>query len=836
MLQQFKKYIKAVPKTAILVGITATILMGAQAQAITPSPQMIEQFKQLPKSEQERLARQYGIDPSMITGTSTTATVVENPTVVTPRAATNNVVDQSEDDKLNQATKTEAKVEAIEDRKENQLKRFGYDLFAGSPSTFAPVSDVPVPAEYMMGPGDTLNVQLFGKENDQFTLTIGRDGAVQFPNLGPISLVGLTFAETRELLQQKISQSMIGIESNITMGELRSIRIFVAGDAYKPGSYTVSSLSTITQALFISGGVNQIGSLRDIQLKRSGKTIGRLDLYDLLLRGDASGDMRLQSGDVVFVPSTGGTVSVIGEVRRPAIYELKNNETMADVINMASGLNPGAYPKASTIERYSREAVKTVVSVDLTENSGLSTLAKNGDLLNVRSASSRIDNAITVSGAVIRPGKYQWTNGLTVADLLPSIWGDLTISADLDYSLLVREINQRGDIEVERINLGRAIGEPKSHYNLALKPRDSVIVFDYADRESLLKPIIKKLKEQSRFGDAAKLVNINGNVRFPGQYPITVNADVKELLIAAGGLEEGAYTLSAELTRQQVSEQNGVKVEHVQLSLDRVMQNDPAANIKLQSRDILTVRTLPDWQETRWVTIKGEVKFPGTYSIQRGETLKQVLARAGGMTSDAAPRSAVFLRKSIQQKEQQELAKLADELRREIAAKALTKDTPTIGYNDAQMMLNQLENVKTVGRLVVDVNAIELGIESADLMLEDSDALYVPAINQTVSVMGQVQHPSTHRFKTGLTFEQYLALSGGPRKRADESRTYILKADGSVQIPESSLWFTGGSSIEPGDTIVVPLDTEYKDNLTLWTQVTSIIYNTAVAVSAISGI
>jgi len=279
-----------------------------------------------------------------------------------------------------------------------------------------------------------------------------------------------------------------------------------------------------------------------------------------------------------------------------------------------------------------------------------------------------------------------------------------------------------------------------------------------------------------------------------------------------------------------------VSIEHVQLSLDHVMQNDPAANIKLQSRDILTVRTLPDWQENRWVTIKGEVKFPGTYSIQRGENLKDVLVRAGGLTSDAAPRSAVFLRKSVKDKEQLELSKLADELRREIAAKALTKDTPTIGYNDTQMMLNQLENVKTVGRLVVDINAIELGIESANLTLEDADALYIPPINQTVSVMGQVQHPTTHRYKQGLTFEQYLALSGGARKRADESRAYVLKADGSVQMPESSMWFSSGSAMEPGDTIVVPLDTEYKDNLTLWSQVTGIIYNTAVAVSVISGL
>jgi polysaccharide export outer membrane protein len=821
-------------KTLFIAGLSALIILSTPTQAVTPSPQMIEQFKQLPKSEQERLARQYGVDPAMLSGGQGAAAQIENPQVVTQRSVANKVVDQSEDDKLNQATKTEAKVNAIQDKKEQQLKRFGYDLFAGSPSTFAPVSDVPVPAEYMMGPGDNINIQLYGKENKNYQLVIGRDGAVQFPDLGPISLVGLSFSEARQLLQDKIVQSMIGINASITMGELRTVRIFVAGDAYQPGSYTVSSLSTITQALFVSGGINEIGSLRNIQLKRAGKTITTLDLYDLLMRGDASGDKRLQSGDVVFIPSAGDSVSVIGEVRRPAIYELKQHETMADVMTMASGLNPGAFPKASVVERYNENAVKTVINVDLTTQSGLSAKVRNGDVLNVKSASSRIENAITIAGAVIRPGKYQWTNGSKVADLLPSVWGNLTISADLDYSLLIREINQRGDIEVHRVALGKAIAEPFSLSNIALQPRDTLLVFDYADRELLLEPVIKQLKQQSRFGDAAKLVDINGNVRFPGKYPLTVNANVKELLIAAGGLEEGAYTLSAELTRQNVSETEGVTIEHLQLSLDDVINNDPSSNLALNSRDILTVRTLPDWQETRWVTIKGEVKFPGTYSIQRGEKLADVIARAGGYTQDAALKSAIFLRESVKQKERQELAKLSDELRRDISSKALTKDTPTVGYADAQLMLKELENVEVVGRLVIDLTALQVGIEEADMELEDKDRLYIPAHNQTVSIMGQVQHPSTHRYKEGVTFSQYVQLAGGPRKRADDGRSYIIKADGSVAMPGSSFWFSSSDEMEPGDTIIVPLDTEYKDNLSLWTQITTIIFNSAIAVATIS--
>ncbi|AVV86027.1 sugar transporter [Shewanella putrefaciens] len=405
MLQQIKKF--------IIVGLSATILMGAQAQAVTPSPQMIEQFKQLPKAEQQRLARQYGIDPNMLSGNQAQSQPIVNPDIVGNREVN---AANSADKKAN------AELDFTEDTSKLKLRRFGYEMFAGEPSTFAPVSDVPVPGEYLVGPGDNIKVQLYGKENKEYDLVISRDGVIQFPELGPIPVMGLSFSELRDSLSQRIKQQMIGIESNITMGQLRSIRIFVAGDAYKPGSYTVSSLSTITQALFVAGGVNEIGSLRNIQLKRNGKLVGSFDLYDLLLRGDASGDLRLQSGDVVFIPSIGGLVSVTGEVRRPAIYELKQHETMADIITMAAGLNPGAYPKSSSVERYNSKSLKTIVNVDLTTEQGKNTLAKAGDVIRVKSASEQYESAITIVGAVVRPGKYQWLAGQKISDVLPSLW------------------------------------------------------------------------------------------------------------------------------------------------------------------------------------------------------------------------------------------------------------------------------------------------------------------------------------------------------------------------------------------------------------------------------
>lgn len=903
----------------VIAGISALVLLGAQAQAAMPSPQMIEQFKNLPASEQQRLAKQYGIDPSMLGG-STAQKQIENPQVVAPRASTNKVIDQS--------TQAKNSLDFQQDSNKNELKRFGYDLFQGEPSTFAPVSDIPVPSEYLVGPGDNIKVQLYGKDNNEYDLVINREGVIQFPELGPISVNGLTFAELRELLTSRIQQQMIGIESNITMGELRSIRIFVAGDAYKPGSYTVSSLSTITQALFVAGGVNEIGSLRNIKLKRNGKLVGSMDLYDLLMRGDASGDLRLRSGDVVFIPSVGGLISVTGEVRRPAVYELKANEEMADIIQMAAGFKPGAYPQSTSVERFNDKGLKSIINVDLKSAKGKSARAHAGDLVRVKGASNQFKDAITVIGAVVRPGKYQWYQGQKISDLLPSLWGDLASSADLDYGVVVRELNQYGDIEVYQFQPAKAINDKLVSQDLLLQARDRVILFNYNDaapnryelnklvkqrlakvkalsgdsllgtdifksgfdqlnrnklqqrsqvggvvvgkentdddaaaikgevnkmlanmyedkdliklsgvmsRSELLYPVVTKLIDQGQSGSNVNVVAINGKVRHPGIYPLAKGAKLNDLVVAGGGLQEGAYAARAELTSTS-STTEGSTISHVDIELSRALQNDASANVTLKGRDILTVMTTPSWQENKSVEIRGEVKFPGIYNIRRGETLKEVVHRAGGFTEYAYLPSSVFVRESVRQQEQLEIKKLADQLRRDIATRGVSKDGNVINYSDAQMMLTDLENITAVGRLVVDLSAISVGIEQADLQLEDSDILYVPSTKQTIAVMGEVQHAATHRFKQGLTLDQYLNMSGGVKERADDDRTYVIKADGSVMMPSSSMWFSSEDNLQPGDTIIVPLDTEYKDNLTLWTQVTSIIYNTAVAFATVANL
>ena len=914
-------------KKIIIAGISALVLLSTQAQAAMPSPQMIEQFKKLPASEQQRLAKQYGIDPSMISGGASQQRQLENPQLVNERQQFDENGQAIFDNRNDKDKK--AKLDFDEDKAKAELKRFGYDLFRGEPTTFAPVSDVPVPSEYMVGPGDNIKVQLYGKENKEYDLVINREGVIQFPELGPINVAGLNFAELKKQLTTRINHEMIGIQSNITMGELRSIRIFVAGDAYKPGSYTVSSLSTITQALFVSGGVNEIGSLRNIQLKRNGKLIGSMDLYDLLMRGDASGDKRLRSGDVVFIPSVGGLVSVTGEVRRPAIYELKKHETIGDIISMAAGLKPGAYPRSSSVERFNSKGLKTVTNLDLTTDSGKATKARSGDVVRIKSASNRYENAITVIGAVVRPGKYQWYQGQKISDLVPSIWGDLQASADLDYGIIVREINDYGDVEIHQFAPGLAISDKAASDDLLLKSRDKVIFFNFSDeaqnryelnklvkervakvtelagdsllgndvfkagfsqlqkqgleqrselggviiaqeapeddqaaaiigevnkmlinlfddkdliklssvmnRGELLYPVVMKLSSQGRAGKGVMVVAINGKVRHPGIYPLAVNARVNDLIKAGGGLKEGAYTARAELT-STVTDNSGSNINHANIDLKSAIEGNATANVLLKGRDILTVMTTPEWQENKTVEIRGEVKFPGVYNIRRGESLKDVLKRAGGFTEYAYLPSSVFVRESVRLQEQLEIKKLADQLRRDIATRGVSKDGNVVNYADAQLMLADLENIRAVGRLVVDLSAISIGIEQADLQLEDSDVLYIPSTKQTIAVMGEVQHAATHRYKQGLTLDQYLAMSGGVRERADDDRTYVIKANGSVLMPSNSMWFSNEDDLQPGDTIIVPLDTEYKDSLTLWTQVTTIIYNTAVAFATVANL
>ncbi len=369
---------------------------------------------------------------------------------------------------------------------EEEIKRYGLALFDGEVSTFAPTDDASVPDNYRLGAGDHLVVQLFGSENDQYALQVDRSGNVSFPKLGPIMLAGLTFEDARALVEARVKDQILGARVTVSMGRLRAINLFIAGEVVVPGAYSVSALTTVTQALFQAGGISDIGSLRHIQVKRGGEQVAKFDVYDLLLKGDVRGDVRLQSGDVVFVPPVKNIVTVQGAVNRPMIYEFVQGESVADAVNMAGGLNEDGYGASiSVVSKAVGDNLPTVANVNINDKRTSAKLS-NGDLVTVSETTQTLKNAITLEGAVVRPGIYAWSEGQRVSDLIKSIDGDLKTYADLGYGLIVRQKNARLDIEVLQVDLGEAITQKGSTYDLLTRPQRSSDCVCFAQRDRLI--------------------------------------------------------------------------------------------------------------------------------------------------------------------------------------------------------------------------------------------------------------------------------------------------------------------------------------------------------------
>ncbi len=352
-----------------------------------------------------------------------------------------------------------------------KLRAFGYDLFAGEPISFEPASRIPVSPNYILGPGDTVKVLYYGKINESHDLEINRDGSIEFPQLGPVSLAGMTFSDAKQLLQQRIKEEIIGIEASISLGELRSMQVFMLGEAYKPGTYTISALSTITNALFLSGGLSDIASLRNLQLKRAGKVVAQLDLYDLLLEGDTTNDAQLQSGDTIYIPTVNQTASIDGEVRRPAIYELKGSVTAQQLIELGGGLKPTSFHKSARIHSISKSGFMSVIDIDLSTSAGKKTLIKSGDLLVIDSAVQQQEMIVKLSGHVHHPGEFLWHQDLRISDLVKSI-KSLKPNADLDFALIRREQPPVGKIEPLFVDLRAVLADPSSSANISFFPRD----------------------------------------------------------------------------------------------------------------------------------------------------------------------------------------------------------------------------------------------------------------------------------------------------------------------------------------------------------------------------
>ena len=738
---------------------------------------------------------------------------------------------------------------------EAALKPFGYDLFEGVPSTFAPVSDLPVPPDYVVGPGDTLDVQLYGNEPGSYLLPVQRTGRVDFPKLGPIMVSGMSFDAAQSVIQRRVARQLIGTRVSVTMGGLRTIRVFVLGEAKQPGSYTVGGLSTMTNALFASGGIKKSGSLRNIELKRNGRLVTVLDLYDLLLHGDTSGDRQLLPGDVIFIPPIGNTVAIGGEVRRPAIYELKSERTIAQLIDIAGGLLPDADPTLVHLQRISRAHTFEMQDVDLTTSAGRDTRLADGDKVRVAPILPTLENSVKLTGYVYRPGSFEFHQGLRLSDIIPS-FEDLRPTADPHYIMIRRKVPPDNQVQVVSADLEKALAARGTSADPKLEPRDKIYVFDLsASRTRLIEPIIKRLQLQATPSRPAQIVRIDGQVKAPGQYALEPQMRVSDLIRAGGSLDDAAFGAEAELTRYHVVAGQARESELLNIDLDAIRRGDAAADIELQPYDLLVVKTVPQWRTPGSVIIAGEVRFPGKYPIHQGETLHSVLIRAGGLTANAFPDGAVFTREELKAKEKAQLELLANRFQSDLTALSLSAvaggASGTSGGAAAaagaaqgavvgQQLLYELRNTKPVGRLVINVNRVLHGPAggAGDVMLRDGDLLFVPKKTQEITIMGEVQNPTSQIYQPGWTRDDYIRKTGGVTQNADKKRIYVVRANGDVVGGERSGWFrrTQSVAMRPGDTIVVPLNADHIPALPLWTALTTILYNIAIAVLALKSL
>ncbi|MGL6175485.1 MAG: SLBB domain-containing protein, partial [Vibrionaceae bacterium] len=362
---------------------------------------------------------------------------------------------------------------------------------------------VPVPSSYTVGAGDEIIVQLFGQLNETHRLRVNRAGIINFPSIGPLPVAGMKFSDVRRTLAMRVEEQLIGVRSDVTLGELRTMQIFVAGDAYKPGAYTVSALTTMSQAIYFSGGFSEQGALRNVQLKRDGKVIAKLDLYDLLLKGDSSDDLRLLPGDVVHIAPVGSTIAIDGEINRPAVYEILPGESYQTVIALAGGLNSQADNRKIEVKRYLPNGGKEIITLDLTKASDQRLSAKSGDAVTVLKKSAELTNYVKLEGDIVQAGYRQWRPKQRIADLFSDINSSFNSSADVNYALLVREINHQRDIEVHQIDIAAAILAPNGKENKELRPRDKIIVFNRFDPRELDQVLTHKATLQSSDDEAS---------------------------------------------------------------------------------------------------------------------------------------------------------------------------------------------------------------------------------------------------------------------------------------------------------------------------------------------
>ncbi len=694
--------------------------------------------------------------------------------------------------------------------KVKNLTQFGYNFFSPAATGFAPLTDIPVGPDYVIGPGDRIILNLWGVVEGTYELEVNRSGEIVLPKVGSLKVWGITYGRLSGVLKASLAKNFKDFNLNVTMGKLRVIKVFVVGEVKAPGDYNLSSLSTLLNALSASGGPLKSGTLRTIQIKREGKIVETVDLYDFFLKGDKSRDIRLQPGDTIFVPVIGRVAGIGGNVKRPALYELKDEKDLGELVGLAEGLLPTGYLQRVQISRVAAHEKKVVADFNIDPKVGsknLDELIKNVaiqdlDIVKIFPIDATLRDHVRLDGYVLRPGDYALKSGMRLSSLL--LQDNLLAEYYKDDAEITRLYPPDYHPEKLFVNVAKALAGDPAH-DLELKEFDKIRIFYRWEMEEMPR------------------VKVNGEVQRPGEYRLFTNMKVRDLLLLAGNPKITAYLKNAEINRiKQTGE--AVSSFPIVIDLEEAIKGNPKDNLLLAPFDELSIRKIPNWAEEkeRYVALQGEFRFPGVYPIYKGEKLSTLIERAGGFTDKAYLRAAKFTRVSIRELQQKRMDEFVAKTEQDILKKqaevtsvASTKEeleATRAALESLQRSIALLKTSKAEGRLVIRMESPDKFKNSRyDVELMGGDLLEVNQMPNAVNVLGQVYNPTSFIPVDDDDVAFYLAKAGGPIRTAEESDIYIVRVDGTVLSRQQvsmfkNLIFSGfmSTTLEPGDTVIVP--------------------------------
>jgi len=749
------------------------------------------------------------------------------------------------------------------------LPLFGQSLFVQAPSTFSPVDFMQVPSDYIIGPGDELQIRVWGKIEANLRVIVDRSGQIYIPQVGQISVAGIHYGDLEQHLKSEISKIFKNFNVTASIGRLRSIQIIVVGNARYPGTYTISSLSTLVNAIFASGGPTPQGSLRHIQVRRDGATITDFDFYDLLIKGDKSKDVRLLPGDVLYIPHVGPLVAISGSVNSPAIYEMKDSSTLNDLIEIAGDLSTVADTNKITVDRFVDHQARKTLEFPYDAQSRALPL-QDGDIVRVFSIVPRFEDTVTLRGNVANPGRYPWKPGMRISDLIPNAQALLTRRYWRNRAAIVNGRATEYPVQTTPPSSNRSTSNQQPANGTALtgtatpgapdsaqNPNSPETLPDAASSSNLADAIYAQNEQNPSASDSSKAGNPPSGNEQPSQ-PVSSNPNNPNPNTVRDIAEDvRRYAPEINWDYAIIQRVNPIDLSSKLLWMSprkAILEHDEASNLELQPGDIVTIFsqrdiTVPQTERSQYVIVEGEVRRPGVYKLETNETLRSVLQRAGGLTPNAYVYGSQLTRETARVDQQKSLDQLATTMEVQIRQSAVSVAASTSPGELPQLLaaqqaiIDQLRSTRASGRVALPVKPKDNSLtDFPDMVMEDSDRLAIPHTPSTVSVVGDVYNPGSFIYEPRSTAGAYLDIAGKGKPQSDMHHAFVLRANGVVVAANNvNGLFTGTKfdriRVYPGDQIVVPYKLPtgaFIRGLRDWTQITSQLAITGAALAIIA--